>query len=165
MLLIGGFIAMVFVGIPCIICFLWYLKTNNKLWLIPPSIVGILAIAFLIIPDLSKPIRLMKEDVIGKYQIDTNFYPGKNARWQFDHYSFEITKQDSFLFSIKGARTKIVLRNTIIFNDPPPFIFRLQQTSPFHILKEPPTLVRKHSWFYYIFHSEKFGNMFFRKRE
>jgi len=34
---------------------------------------------------LRKPISLTKQDIIGEYRIDTNFYPGANSKWQYEH--------------------------------------------------------------------------------
>lgn len=41
---------------------------------------------------------LEKEDICGKYVIDKSYFEGKNADWQFEHFSFEITKEHDFFF-------------------------------------------------------------------
>jgi hypothetical protein len=116
---------------------------------------------------LRKSIRLIRADIIGEYRIDTNFYNGKNAQWQYHRYRFTITPQDSILFYV-GSKDTIIktFRGKILYSDGPPDVWKIQEdiTSPtFHVIKTPPTLYRGHSTFYYVFKSNFYGNMFFRK--
>lgn len=112
-----------------------------------------------------KPIRLTKDDVVGEYRIDTTFYPGKNSRWQYFKYKFEITSNDSIYFTIMNAEQKPykVYRHKIKVDVGPPLQWSIIADSTYHVIKEQPTLHRSHDRFYYVFHSAKFGNMFFRR--
>jgi len=59
--------------------------------------------------------------------------------------------------SIDTGRVRYTRANTN-----PRIVITMNRT-PHHILKETPTLYRKVWSFYYVFESEKFGNMFFKK--
>ena len=106
-----------------------------------------------------KPIRLTKEDIVGKYEVDTDFYPGLNANWQHNNYSFEITKNDKFILNHSNGSQ---LSFDISWSSGPPFLWSIK--NPNHqIISNQVTLYRSHFNFYYVFKSSKWGNMFFRK--
>ncbi len=129
---------------------------------------GIVILAFIVVGTLNKyrrPIALTKQDIAGEYRIDTTFYPGKNARWQYSRYKFYITRTDSLYFTILDSRQNPykIFRYKINFNDGPPFFWTVSADSAYHVIRTGPTLYRGHNKFYYVFHSDRFGNMFFRK--
>ena len=129
---------------------------------------GLTIIMFIIatIPDnLRTPIRLTKADIIGEYRIDTNFFSGTNAKWQYDHYRFTITTNDSIYFYVTNKDTIIrILKEKISYSLGPPDLWKVQgDTTTYHVTKYPPTLYRGHKKFYYVFNSEHYGNMYFRK--
>lgn len=115
----------------------------------------------------SRPIRLAKEDIVGEYRIDADFYPGTNASWQYDHFKFLITGDDSIVFVVMDEKEipESVYRHKIQYSDGPPVLWSISADTTHHIIEHGPTLYRSHSRFYYVFRSEKFGNMFFRKTE
>ena len=43
--------------------------------------------------------ELDHDDIYGDY-IDRTRFPGKQAGWQYDHFRFEITKRNTFLFHL-----------------------------------------------------------------
>lgn len=43
-------------------------------------------------------ITLTQSDYVGKYVIKRNLYPGIQADWQYTHFRFQITSDDSLLF-------------------------------------------------------------------
>ena len=108
---------------------------------------------------LEKPIRLQKEDIIGQYNIDTDFFPGKNANWQHDNYSFEITKNDKFILNHSSGSK---LTYDLVWSTGPPYLWTIKKVNH-QIINSPVTLYRSHFKFYYVFKSSKWGNMFFRK--
>ena len=73
------------------------------------GIFGLLALLISIYKWFERPISLTKKQIIGGYRIDKNFYPGKNANWQYDHYRFTITQSDSIYLYVTGndSMTKI----------------------------------------------------------
>ncbi len=135
-------------------------------------LLGVWALVFLFILIISvkdfyqRPMHLTKQEIIGEYRIDTTFYPGRNARWQYERYRFFITDQNMILFKIlnKTGSTDKEYSYKIKYFDWSPDLWSIESTdTTFHIIKHRPELHRTHSRFYYVFHSHRFGNMFFRK--
>lgn len=110
---------------------------------------------------------MIKENVIGEYRIDKDFYPGVNAEWQFAHYKFFITKEDEIIFICMNDKgnTRKIFKHKISYIDGPPALWKIQSDSTHHIIQNQPTLYRSHNDFYYVFNSTKYGNMFFRKSD
>jgi len=113
---------------------------------------------------LLKPIALTKKKIVGDYRIDTTFFNGKNARWQYHRYCITISNNDSLYIRVldeKGSPTK-VYPYKIKYAQRNPHLWTVVSDSTHHIIAENPTLYRGHSRFYYVFHSHRFGTMFFR---
>lgn len=136
------------------------LKVLAAIWLITI----VLVIACAVASHLREPILLTKQDVVGEYRIDTTFYPGKNARWQYYRYKFRITNSDSLYFTIMdtGQHPYKIFAHKINQDFGPPFLWSVVADSTCHIIRAKPILHRGHNKFYYVLHSDKFGNMFFR---
>ena len=111
------------------------------------------------------PIPLTNFDIIGNYCIDTNFFAGTNAKWQYKQYRFMITPTDSIYFYVINKDNIIkMFKEKIRYSIGPPTLWTVQMDTPFYqIMKYSPTLYRGHNRFYYIFKSDIYGNMFFRK--
>jgi hypothetical protein len=131
------------------------------LWVLTISVI----ILNLIVDYNRTPIRLTKNDIVGEYRIDTTFYPGANAKWQYDHYKFYITNKDSILFIVMKEKEipRTIYKHKIKYSKIPPKLWSVVADTTHHLIRNQPTLYRGHDKFYYVFHSEKFGNMFFRK--
>jgi len=115
---------------------------------------------------IESPISLTKKQIIGDYRIDKNFYSGKNANWQYDHYRFTITAEDSLYFYITNKDTVIkTFKEKIKYSSGPPDLWTIETHTNYHVIKYPPTLFRGHHKFYYVFLSDIYGNMFFRKQD
>ena len=63
---------------------------------------------------------LKKEDYYREYIINRDYFPGKQANWQYDHYRFEIKENDSIFFYLTD-REKILktFRGKIATTSPP----------------------------------------------
>ena len=110
------------------------------------------------------PILLTKADIIGNYRVDTSFFPGINAKWQYDHYKFKITPTDSIYFYVTNKDTILkTFKCKLKYSSGPPDLWTIQNDATYHVIKNLPTLFRGHNKFYYVFHSDFYGNMFFRK--
>lgn len=117
---------------------------------------------------LNSPTNVGKDDLYGEYVVDKNMFKGKNADWQFEHFSFEIKENDEFIFFeyydngiIKSKHTGIV---EFIDGYASPHL-RLTQVDPEHQIIDPEPLLVRNNWnFYYVFKSKKFGNVFFKKK-
>ena len=110
--------------------------------------------------------ELTREDIYGSYIIDRTKYPGRQADWQYDHYRFEITKDNKFIFhQTEGSRINKSCNGTVKFLEAyiePRIEIKVDSTG-YHIINDKPTLYRTTWSFYYVFHSPKFGNVFFKK--
>ena len=108
-----------------------------------------------------------REDIYGKYRIDKTKFPGRQANWQYAHYRFEITKNDSFLFYITDKERIIkTYRGKIMFV--PEYKARivvLIDSPQCSLIESEPTLYRTRFTFYYVFHSARYNNVFFRKED
>ena len=153
--------------------FLWILKLifkkkifrtlNISLWLLFIS----LPVIFIIISVFTTKKEIDKDDIYGEYIINRNKCPGKQADWQYNHYRFKITEDNKIYFYIT-QKEKIVktIKGTIEIKEyytPSPRLKIIFDEPRFHIIQDSPTLYREIWTFYYVFHSDKFDNMFFTK--
>lgn len=149
---------------------IYFLATKKKIAL--KILGGLWALTILIfclelfMDKFRKPISLTKQDIIGEYRIDTNFYPGTNAKWQYEHFKFTITSNDSLRF-YQTSKDTIFKTCTykLKYSSGPPDLWSILNDTTNKILKHPPTLYRGHNKFYYVIRSDKYGNMFFRKQK
>jgi type IV secretory pathway TrbL component len=117
-----------------------------------------------IINRYNEKITLKHKDYFGYYQIDTSFYPGKQAKWQFENLKLKLTANNQLLLYDKNSRNKIIkgkFTTVTPYNSARLVIISTNQSH--HLLKENPTTYRSNSSFYLVFHSDKFKNVFFRK--
>lgn len=111
---------------------------------------------------------LDKEDFYGTYIIDRNYFSGKQADWQYNHYRFEIKENDSVYFHVTNGSAitetyKGKISTKAPFKSARP-VFKMALPSH-HVLNSNPTIYRD-SWdFMMVFKSPKFHNMYFRKGE
>ena len=120
----------------------------------------------LFMDGLRKSISLIKQDIIGEYRIDTNFYPGINSKWQYEHFKFTITSNDSLHFYQTRKDTILKTYNfKLKYSSGSPYLWSIVNDTTCKILKYPSTLYRGHNKFYYVIRSGNYGNMFFRKQK
>ena len=124
-----------------------------------------------------EPKILTQKDIIGNYVIDKDKFPGKQADWQYKNFRFEITSNKELIFKSriydtvwKSDTVKISYSSGYYDLDKEEYCnkkIRIHSDSTsHHILKDNPTLYRQSfGRFYYVFKSEKFGNVFFKKGE
>ena len=139
-----------------------YLATIGAIWFF--TIAGCIALS--VIADFDRPIKLTTKDIYGTYRIDTNFYNGANARWQYNRYRLIITPTDSLY--VKTYNDKGILQNTNCYQikySNPNFGTWYVDSAKHHLLINMPTLYRSHSKYYYVLKSSRYSNMFFRKIE
>ena len=169
----GFNLGMIFIIFPAIvILFILYIATKKQYF--GKAILGIIVgIAVLIILAFSLHIffskkELKKHDYYGSYVVDRSYFPGKQANWQYDHYRFEIKENDSvYFYCTDEQKIKKIYRGRITTVKPTNserLIFKMN-TPVHHIVKENPTTYRGTWDFYLVLHSDKFGNMFFKKGE
>lgn len=110
--------------------------------------------------------NLDRQDIYGEYVIDRTKFAGTQADWQYDHYRFEITEKNEFIFYLT-EKDKIIktYKGHVEFLEAykqPRIIIHTPESS-YHLIEEKPTLYRNIWSFYYVFRSPKFGNVFFTK--
>ena len=143
-----------------------FIATKKKSSLKILGFIWILTIVVIVAASINShyrtPMRLTKTDITGDYRIDTNFFPGRNANWQFDHYRFTITPTDSIFFYVTNRDTIIrIFREKIEYSSGPPDLWAIKSDTHYHVIKYGPTLYRGHNKFYYVFKSA--GDYTFRR--
>lgn len=112
--------------------------------------------------------NLSKNEIYGEYVIDTDKFEGKNTDWQYDHFKMDITRDNKlklYIYNNDGNVAKIITRKIEIMEGYTNARLNINpNSSDYHILQENPTLYRNVWSFYYVFHSSKYGNMFFVKK-
>jgi len=103
---------------------------------------------------LTAKTELDKRDYYGKYVINRNYFKGEQSDWQYNHFRFEITKEDSIFFYTTD-KEKILntyrgkIRTTTPYSSARLIIEMEQPTH--HILKSNPTIYRS-AWSFYAYH-------------
>jgi hypothetical protein len=141
---------------------LWIGKILGFIWL------GIFGLALLsgIVQWLTSKTELDKDDYYGEYVINRDYFKGEQTDWQYNHFRFEITNEDSIFFYVtdkekilKTYRGKI--KTTTPYSSARLIIDMDQPTH--HIMTSNPTTYRSAWDFYLVFKSPKFYNVFFEK--
>lgn len=141
---------------------LWIGRILGFIWL------GIFGLALLsgIVQWLTSKTELDKDDYYGEYVINRDYFKGKQTDWQYNHFRFKITDEDSIFFYVTD-KEKILktYRGTIKTTTPyssARLIIEMEQPTH-HILTSNPTTYRGAWDFYLVFRSPKFYNVFFEK--
>lgn len=152
------------------ILFVIWLVTRKKLFgktvgLISLGIFGLVILSGTV-QWLTAKTELNKKDYYGQYIINREYFPGRQADWQYDNFRFEIKDNDSIYFYMTN-KEKIVktYRGTIATTKPfssERLIINMEQPTH-HILKSNPTTYRSTWSFYLVFYSPKFNNVYFKK--
>jgi hypothetical protein len=139
-------------------------KILGYIWL------GIFGLIFLagLTREVTSKTELEKDDYYGEYVVNRDYFEGKQTDWQYDHFRFEITDNDSIFFYVTD-KEKILktYRGTIKTTDPRNYhserlIIEMEEPTH-HILTSNPTTYRSAWDFYLVFKSPKFYNVFFEK--
>lgn len=139
-----------------------FLKAIGCIWL--PIVCLVI---FYLIVNLFPDNVLEKEDYYGDYIIDRNFFKGKQANWQYNHFRIKISKNDSiFLYTTENEQIVSINKGTITTVAPhnsARLVIKMDEPNH-HITATNPTTFREPFWnFYLVFKSTKFNNMYFRK--
>ncbi|MCH3881587.1 MULTISPECIES: hypothetical protein [Tenacibaculum] len=129
-------------------------------------------IFFLIIGSLLKPFYtkkiLDKEDFYGQYVIDRDYFPGKQADWQYNNFRFEIKENDSIYFYVTD-KNRIINTHTGYISTVKPYQserLKINTLKPsHHVINSNPTIYRGVWSFIMVFKSSKYHNMYFKKRK
>lgn len=170
-MIIRLFIVFIFLPLTLILLIIFGIKNNASgtkalgyIW------AGILLIAILgfVSQSIFDKKKLSKADYYGDYIIDRDYFPGKQADWQYNHFRFTITNNDSiYFYYTDGEYELITYRGTITTTDPSDYasdrlIIKMGE-STHHILTSNPTTYRGVWSFFLVFYSPKFNNLYFKK--
>lgn len=163
----------IFVLLPMsIILFLLWIFTKKKffgvaLLIMWSGLITLLVLSFILSPLWEKKV-LDKSDFYGQYIIDRNYFPGKQADWQYNNFRFEIKENDSIYFYVTDGKIINEIYKGTISTLAPYKSARLvieMEKPTHHILTTNPTIYREVWDFFLVFNSPKFHNMYFRKGE
>jgi len=162
------FVAFILFPLTGILLFVWLLTRRqifgNAIGLLWGGLF-ILVFCSAFIQWFTTKIELKKKDYYGQYIVDRDYFPGKQADWQYNNFRFEIMENDSIYFYVtdkanilktfkgKIATTKHNSERLLMYIDQPNH----------HILASDPTTYRGMWSFYLVFESAKFNNVFFKK--
>jgi hypothetical protein len=139
-------------------------KTIGLIWL---GIIGLVVFS-MTINWLTSKTELEKKDYYGQYIVNRDFFPGKQADWQYENFRFEIKENDSIYFYVtdkekilKTYRGTITTTGSYVSKR---LIVNMEQPTN-HILKSNPTTYRSTWSFILVFYSPKFNNVYFKKGE
>jgi len=162
-------LGLIVVPLTVVLIILWLIKRDNQYKQILFSVwfVIIALIVFVYTAKLfNNKMELDHNDIHGEYIIDRKKFSGKQADWQYDHFRFEITKKNEFLFHLT-EKDKIIktYKGKVEFlkeYNRPRIILHVD-TPRHHVIEDMPTLYRGIWSFNYVFNSPYFGNVFFTK--
>ncbi len=117
---------------------------------------------------LTSKTELDKADYYGQYVINRDYFKGEQTEWQYNHFRFEITEQDSIFFYVTDKEKIIKTYRGVIKTSNPRnhdsdrLIIEMEE--PTHqFLTSNPTTYRSAWSFYLVFKSPDFYNVFFKK--
>jgi len=119
-----------------------------------------------VMQPLTTKIVLDKDDYYGSYVIDTTYFDPIQAKWQYDHFRFEIKRNNSIYFYVTEKETILrTYKGTIETHKPfTSEVLSIQMEQPtHHILTYQPTIWRDVWDFTLAFKSPKFSNLYFIK--
>jgi hypothetical protein len=129
-------------------------------------VVGLLILTLFLYNWLTSKKEIERSDIYGDYVIDRNKFSGFQADWQYEHFRYTILPNDSiYFYETDGEKIIKTHKGTVKFLSSyqrPRLVLQID-TPRHHIIESYPTLYREPWSFYYVFNSEKFGNVFFTK--
>ena len=163
------FFIFILVPLTGLLLILWLLTRKKRIgrflatmWL---WIIGLIILISTINWLTSKTV-LDKKDYYGQYIIDRDYFPGIQSDWQYNHFRFEIKKNDSIYFYVtdKERTVKVYKGKVVVIQYSESARLRIIMDQPtHHILTSNPTTYRSSWSFYLVFNSPKFYNLYFKK--
>ena len=115
---------------------------------------------------LTAKTELKKKDYYGEYIVNRDYFPGRQADWQYENFRFEIKENDSIYFHVTDKDQILkTYRGTITTTKPfrsERLIIKIEHPTH-HIMSSNPTTYRSAWSFYLVFYSPKFNNVYFKK--
>ncbi len=158
------------VGPGSLVLFLLWILTKKivfgKLLLVGWTGIILLVLLAALLRPLTTKIVLEKDDYYGAYIIDTTYFNKEQAKWQYDHFRFEITPNDSIFFNVTNMyiifrNYRVKIETTTNYNSAR-LIIKMEQPTH-HIVSSNPTTYRDIWDFHLVFQSPYYHNMIFKK--
>lgn len=132
------------------------------------SLIGIAVLIglFWILNLLTSKTVLSPNDYHGSYIINRDYFSGKQSDWQYNHFRFMITEEDSiYFYETKHEKIINTYKGTVSFtkNSRSTRLILKSLEPEHHVLSRNPTTYRDTWNFYLVFNSPKFYNMYFKK--
>lgn len=163
------FFAFILVPLTGILLLTWLL-TRKKIFGIILGVIWLIILGLAVfsgaVQTLTAKRELKKKDYYGKYIVNRDYFPGKQADWQYDNFRFEIKSNDSIYFYVTEKEKILKTFRGKISTVKPWSSERLlikMENPTHHIMTSNPTTYRSAWSFYLVFYSEKFKNVFFKK--
>jgi hypothetical protein len=171
----GAFFLMIFLGaclIATLILLIVVLVHKNKNIGIGLGIfwgaISLLFVIAYVLNWMNAKTVLEPEDYHGNYVIDRSYFSGEQSDWQYHHFRFKITEDDSIFFYVTENEEIIETYKGVVNYTSPYQSSRLIITMnkpTHHVVTSNPTTYRGSWSFFLVFESPKFSNMYFRKGE
>lgn len=164
------FIILPLTALLTIILLATWLKTKQKIYGKVVALMWLLIMGFIAsligIKWLTSKTELDKKDYYGHYIVNRDYFAGKQADWQYDHFRFEIKDNDSIYFHVTD-KEKIITTYTGKITTTKAYsserlIINMEQPTH-HIMTSNPTTYRSARIFVLIFYSPEFNNVYFKK--
>lgn len=163
------FFVFVLVPLSCILLLVWIFTrkkiAKEALKVILIGVIGLVVLSSIVQALVAKK-NLTKEDYHGQYVVNRDYFPGRQADWQYNNFRFEIKDNDSIYFYITDKeKTLKTFRGTISTVKPSKserLVINMEQPTH-HIMQSNATTYRSPWSFYLVFYSSKFNNVYFKK--
>ena len=111
----------------------------------------------------NSPTTPSRGEILGKYEIDQSFHPGKNAEWQDQTYSMTIRRNE---LTLHDSRTSTIWRYPIEWSGTKgSFLWGFADDEiRHHLVRNGPTLYRHKFHHTYVFTSPLYGEVRFRRK-
>jgi hypothetical protein len=163
------FVVFILFPLLCILFIFWVISKKKVFGkTITSIIVGLFSLILLysVLRIITGKKILDKDDYHGSYTINKNYFPGKQANWQYDNFRFEIKDNDSIYFYVTDKanirQTYKGIISTVKRASSERLVLHMQQPTH-HVLTTNPTIYRSVWSFELVFNSPKFNNMYFTK--
>ncbi len=167
----GSSLFFVFILVPLtgLLLVMWLL-TRKKIFRTTLGVIWLGIIGLVLISSIAQWLtskkELKKKAYYGQYIVNRDYFPGRQADWQYDNFRFEVKDNHSIFFYVTDKeRILKTYRGTITTTKPyssERLIINMEQPTH-HILSSNPTTYRSAWSFYLVFHSPKFNNVYFKK--
>jgi hypothetical protein len=140
-------------------------KTSEIIAIALLSLQASMLVITILVNNYNKPMKVEAKHIYGTYRVDIDKFDRLQATWQHEHFELTISTDNYLrLYQLKPQKRMLDEVRFEILDYANAKRIKLRTTrDSHHILRTQPTLFREPRSFFYVFESEYYGNMFFRK--